>query len=73
MRNTTLPHPVGVKANAATTEEDLQAKEPIEVRVGLTPKIKGEMEVIEGKLLCSPRLVERGRALKHGVKIENEN
>jgi hypothetical protein len=69
-RNTTLPHPEGLKANSAITEEDLRAKEFVKKHVGMKGKIKGEIEIIEGKILHKPRLVEEGRALKHGVRIQ---
>jgi hypothetical protein len=30
-------------------------------------KVKGEIEVMSGKILRNPRWVEKGRALKHGI------
>jgi hypothetical protein len=71
-RNTTLPHPVGLKANAETTEEELKSTDREEKGARLRDKIKGDFEVIEGKLVYNSRLVEKGRALKYGVHFEKE-
>jgi hypothetical protein len=35
--------------------------------VGFIQKVKGEIEVVSGKILCHPQWVEKGRALKHGI------
>jgi hypothetical protein len=40
--------------------------------VGIGTKIKGGVKVIEGKVLCKKRLVEEGRAVKHGIPLEGK-
>lgn len=75
MRNTTLPHPEALNAPPITDEEQLkilraQAEEP--EHVGLRQKVKGEIKIIEGKVFCNPRLVDQGRALKHGVEVQHD-
>lgn len=68
-RNTTLPHPASETAGSESEEHDLQ-KTTVE-HVGVGQKMKGEIKIVEGKMFCSPKLVEEGRALKHGIPIEN--
>jgi hypothetical protein len=74
-RNTTLPHPDALTAPPVSDEEQLktmraQAEEP--EHVGLRQKVVGEIKIIEGKVFCNPRLVEQGRALKHGVEVQHD-
>jgi hypothetical protein len=71
-RNTTLPHPVGLKVNAASTEEDLKNPDLEEKCAQRRDKIKGDLEVIEGKILHNSNLVEKGKALKHGVHFKRD-
>jgi hypothetical protein len=71
-RNTTLPHPVGLKVNAASTEEDLKNADPDEKRARRRDKIKGDLEVIEGEILHNSKLVEKGKALKRGVHFKRD-
>jgi len=66
-RNTTLPHPAGLKANTPSTEEDLQNLNPEDKHARWRDKIKRDIEVIEGKILHKSRLVDKGRELKHEV------
>jgi hypothetical protein len=70
-RNTTLPHPVGLKANAESTEEELK-NTAAEKHAREMDKIKGDLEVIEGKILFNSRLVAKGKELKHGVHFEKD-
>jgi hypothetical protein len=52
-------------------ESDLQTERDIyDEHVGIGQKIKGEIKVIEGKILHKPELVQQGRAIKHGVVVE---
>ena len=75
-RNTTLPHPDAVNALPVTDEEQLRAREDQAAEehehVGFRQKVKGEIKIIEGKVFCNPRLVEEGRALKHGIAIQHD-
>ena len=50
-RNTTLPHPVGLRVNVAPTREGLLAREPVEERVWICQTIKGDIKVVEVKVL----------------------
>jgi len=70
-RNTTLPHPDHVDAPPVQDEEHLKHMgEPDHVGVGT--KIKGEIKVIQGKALHNQRLVEEGRAIKHGIPLKRK-
>ena len=70
-RNTTLPHPDHADAPPVQDEEHLKHLGEPE-HVGIGTKIKGDVKVIEGKLLCKKRLVEEGRAIKHGIPQEGK-
>jgi hypothetical protein len=70
-RNTTLPHPDHVEA-ASETDEDLNRSTGHPDNVGMGAKIKGEIMVIEGKVLHNRRLVEEGRAIKLGIPLEGK-
>jgi hypothetical protein len=69
IRNTTLPHPNALQVPEVTDQEALKsmADRPEHVDVGFATKVKAEIEIVSGKILCNPHLVEKGRALKHGV------
>jgi len=70
-RNTTLPHPDHVDAPAVQDEEHLKhLGEP--QHVGIGTKIKGQVNVIEGKVLHKKRLAEEGRAIKQGISLEGK-
>jgi hypothetical protein len=71
VRNTTLPHPDALQAPPVADQDALKsmAQEP-EIHtehVGFIQKVKGEIEVVSGKILCNPHWVEKGKALKHGI------
>jgi len=70
-RNTTLPHPDHVDAPPVQDEEHLKHIGQPE-HVGIGTKIKGEVKVIEGKILHNQRLIEEGRAIKHGIPLEGK-
>jgi hypothetical protein len=67
-----LPHPVGLKANGESTEEDLKNIDPEEKHARRRDRFKGDFEVIEGKILHNSQLVAKGKALNHGVHFERE-
>jgi hypothetical protein len=52
-------------------EDDLESTKDESEHVGIGRKIKGEIKIIEGKILHKPNLVEEGRELKNGTPMEN--
>lgn len=68
-RNTTLPHPGHVE-EPPMPDYERQVGET--GHVGIGTKIKGEVKIIEGKLMHNQQLVEEGRAIKHGIPLEGK-
>jgi len=71
-RNTTLPHPEHVDAPPVVDEEHAQQHVGDSEHVGIATKIKGEVKIIEGKILHNQRMVEEGKAIKHGIPLEGK-
>jgi hypothetical protein len=55
-----------LQAPEVTDQEELKSMAE-HVDVGFAKKVKGEIEIVGGKVLCNPGWVEKGRALKHGA------
>lgn len=70
-RNTTLPYPNDGAEALIDDEDDLESTRDESEHVRIGKKIKGEIKIIEGKILHKPNLVEEGRALKSGTPMED--
>jgi len=52
-------------------EKEAEEEEEEGVHATLIDKVKGELKVIEGEILCNPRMMHAGEAQKHGTSMED--